>query len=120
MYGIIASIFAVSGGFVGGFLDQRLGPKRALTVEIIVIMTLLVLQLSITQDSLFFGMIPVEGVLHEGRIFNSLSDVTYLALTIPNAIMIVACITSSRYMLVHIAPPEKIGEFFGFGIVNAR
>ncbi len=114
MYGIIASIFAVSGGFVGGFLDQRLGPKRALSLEIIVIMILLVLQLSITQDSLFFGLIPVEGVLHEGTIFNSLSDVTYLALTIPNAIMIVACITSSRYMLVHIAPPEKIGEFFGF------
>ncbi|MEO1475844.1 MAG: MFS transporter [Pseudomonadota bacterium] len=33
---------------------------------------------------------------------------------IPASMMLGALITSSRYMLVHIAPPEQIGRFFGF------
>jgi UMF1 family MFS transporter len=114
LYGILASIFAVSGGFVGGFLDQRLGPKLSLTVELIAIILIFILQLSITQESILYGLIPVGEPLHSGALFNSLADVTYMGLTMLAAVMIVACISSSRYMLVHIAPPENIGEFFGF------
>lgn len=114
LYGILASIFAISGGFVGGFLDQHLGPKRSLTLELSAIIIIFVFQLSITQESILYGLIPVEGTLHSGSLFNTLADVTYMGLTMLSAVMIVACISSSRYMLIHIAPPENIGEFFGF------
>ena len=118
MYSILASIFAVAGGFVGGFLDRRFGPKKALTIELSVIVLIFLFQMSITKDSLLFGLVQSyqvhDATLNGTGVFNSLSDLVYLSTLVPSAVMIVGCISSSRYMLVHIAPPEKIGEFFGF------
>ena len=114
VYGILASFFAVIGGIFGGFLDGLLGPKRALMFELSAAILIGIFQISITQDALLFGMIPAGHVVWEGGIFETLSDVAYLLAVIPGAIFLVATISSSRYMLLHISPPEKVGEFFGF------
>ncbi len=117
IYGILGSLIGALGGVVGGALDGWLGPKRALVVELSAILIVLVIQLSITPDALFFGLIPAGQEIWTGfgsGLFTALSDVVYVLLVIPTAIALVACISSSRYMLVHISPPERIGEFFGF------
>ncbi|MCR9223802.1 MAG: MFS transporter [Hyphomonas sp.] len=117
VYGIVGSLIGALGGIVGGALDGWLGPKRALIVELSAIILMLFLQVSITQEALFFGLVPAEHQIWTGfgtGLFTTLSDVVYFLMIIPAAISIVACISSSRYMLVHISPPERIGEFFGF------
>lgn len=114
LFGIIVSVFAILGGPIGGYLDQRFGPKKALTIEIITIMVIFIIQIGVTKESIMYGLIPANGVIHGAGLFDTLADVFYVGMTIPSAMMIVACISSSRYMLVHIAPPENIGEFFGF------
>ena len=117
VYGIAGSLIGALGGFVGGALDGWLGPKRALLVELSAILILLILQLSITPDALLFGLIPAGYDVWNGfgtGLFPRLSDVVYFCMVAPVGISIVACISSSRYMLVHISPPERIGEFFGF------
>ena len=117
IYGIVGSLIGALGGIVGGWLDGWLGPKRALMVELTAILIILMLQLSVTQDSLFFGLMPAGHEVWDGfgtGLFSTLSDVVYFLFIVPAAISIVACISSSRYMLVHISPPERIGEFFGF------
>jgi len=117
VYGIAGSLIGAAGGVVGGALDGWLGPKRALVVELSAIIFILILQVSITQEALFFGLIPAGHQIWTGfgtGLFTTLSDVVYFLMIIPTAISIVACISSSRYMLVHISPPERIGEFFGF------
>ncbi|MEL8054738.1 MAG: MFS transporter [Pseudomonadota bacterium] len=114
IYGIIASVFAVFGGIFGGFLDRLLGPKRALILELSMAILIGIFQISITQESILFGMIPAgHEVLSTGP-FRSLADVAYVSAVVPAAIFLVAAISSSRYMLLHISPPDKIGEFFGF------
>ena len=50
----------------------------------------------------------------EGQLFPTLTDLVYFLMIIPAALCLGACITSSRYMLLHIAPPKEIGRFFGF------
>lgn len=117
IYGITGSLIGALGGFVGGALDGRLGPKRALMVELTGIIVILFIQLSVTRDALFFGLVPAGHDVWGGfgtGLFTSLADVFYYLMIVPAAIAIVACITSSRYMLVHISPPDRIGEFFGF------
>lgn len=114
IYGITASFFAILGAFVGGFLDRILGPKRAIIFELTAIIILLILQLSITPEALLFGLIPADQVVWEGGPYQTLASVIYFAMVVPVGIMLVACITSSRYMVTHIAPREKIGEFYGF------
>jgi len=112
-FGITGVLFGAVGGFVGGALDRLLGPKLALVWEISALTILLLLQLSITPDSLLFGLIPSGEPIWGSPFFDTLSDVTYFLFVIPVAIAVVASISSSRYMLVHIAPHDRIGEFFG-------
>ncbi len=114
VYGILASTFAVIGGFFGGVLDRLLGPKRALVFELTMAILIGIFQISITKDAILFGMIPAGHTVWEGSVFGTLSDLVYVLAVIPGTIFLVATISSSRYMLLHIAPPEKIGEFFGF------
>lgn len=114
IYGILASLFAVIGGFFGGVLDRLLGPKRALMFELSMAILIGIFQISITKDALLFGLIPAGHTVWEGGVFSTLSDLVYVLAVIPGTIFLVATISSSRYMLLHIAPPEKIGEFFGF------
>lgn len=117
IYGIAGSLIGALGGFVGGWLDGAFGPKRALIAELSAILILLFLQVSITPDALLFGLIPAGQEVWDGfgtGLFTRLSDVIYFLMIAPVAISIVACISSSRYMLVHVSPPERIGEFFGF------
>ncbi len=111
---IIGALPAVAGGFVGGFLDRTIGPKKALLFELSTVIVLFTSLISISPDAILFGLIPAGHVVWEGAVFNTLSDLAYVALTIPLGTALVASISSSRYMLVHIAPPKQIGEFFGF------
>lgn len=114
VYGILASLFAVVGGFFGGVLDRLLGPKRALMFELSMAILIGAFQISITKDAILFGLIPAGHTVWEGGVFSTLADLVYVLAVIPGTIFLVATISSSRYMLLHIAPPEKIGEFFGF------
>ena len=111
-YAIWISIFATMGGFFGGFLDKNLGCKHALIVELSSLCVVLAALLLVTQDSIFLGLIPVERV-HCGEIFSHTYDYVYLGVTAFLGLFATACISSSRSMLVGIAPQHMIGEFFG-------
>lgn len=112
--GVIGTLAAVCGAMTAGGFDRRFGPKAALVLELSTLIVVLTLQLSITKDAVLFGLIPSADPVWGSGIFSSLSDVVYICLLIPASFMLGAAISSSRYMLVHIAPPDQIGSFFGF------
>lgn len=111
-YAIFASAWAFLGGLFGGWLDTKIGPKRALIIEIVAMVAMLAFQLSITQQSLFFGAVENYQVW-DGLIFQTLSDLVYLSSISVVAVTATASISSSRSMLVHLAPTGRTGEFFG-------
>ncbi|MEL7032963.1 MAG: MFS transporter [Pseudomonadota bacterium] len=111
-YAMYGSMWAFAGGLIGGWMDTKFGPKNALIISIIGMVSTLVLQLSITQDSLFFGLVANYQVW-DGLVFQTLSDLVYLGTITIVAITATASISSSRSMLVHLAPPGRSGEFFG-------
>ncbi|OYW86469.1 MAG: hypothetical protein B7Z22_06590 [Hyphomonas sp. 32-62-5] len=112
IYAIWASAWGVAGGIFGGWLDQRLGPKNALIVEIAAIVLILFLGLSVTRDSAFFGLVPNVKVWDTPFLSGS-SDLFYLVQGALIAIFATANISSSRSMLIHVAPAHMRGEFFG-------
>lgn len=111
-YAIFGSIWAFGGGLFGGWMDTKFGPKVALIISIVGMVTTLAFQLSITQDSILFGTIDNYQVW-DGLIFQTLSDLVYLGSISVVAVTATASISSSRSMLVHLAPPGRSGEFFG-------
>lgn len=111
-YAIFASAWAFAGGLFGGWLDTKVGVKAALIIEIIGMVLAFAVQLSVTQDTLFFGLMD-NYQIWDGLIFQTLSDLTFLALVSIVAVSATASISSSRAMLVQLAPPGRSGEFFG-------
>jgi MFS transporter, UMF1 family len=111
-YAIFGSIWAFGGGIFGGWMDTRFGPKNSLIISIVGMVATLAFQLSITQDSILFGLVQNVQVW-DGLIFQTLSDLVYLGSISVVAVTATASISSSRSMLVHLAPPGRSGEFFG-------
>jgi UMF1 family MFS transporter len=114
LYGIWASIFGTIGGlFLAGPLDRIFGPRRAIMLELTLLCLGVVIALGVTQDHIFYGLIPSSFPVHGGPVFNTLSDVFYLALIAVIAAVATANISSSRYMMIVLAPKERTSEFFG-------
>ncbi len=111
-YAIFGSAWGFGGGLFGGWLDTKFGPKHALIIEIIAMIAILVFQLSITRETLFFGLVD-NYLVWNGLIFQTLSDLVYLGSISVLAVTATASISSSRSMLVHLAPAGRSGEFFG-------
>ena len=111
-YAILSSVCAFGGGIFGGWLEGKVGIKRALVIQIVVMIFTFFVQLTITQDDLFLGLVPNIQVW-DGLVFQSLSDLVFLGLVSVVAITVTASISSSRTMLVVLAPPGRSGEFFG-------
>ncbi len=111
-YAIFASACAFAGGIFGGWLEEKVGVKRALALEIFGMVLVGLFQLSITRESLFLGMVD-NYVVWDGLVFRTLSDLVYLGSISVIAVTATASISSSRTMLVTLAPQGRSGEFFG-------
>ncbi|WP_128892825.1 MFS transporter [Erythrobacter sp. HKB08] len=111
-YAIFASACAFGGGIFGGWLEEKVGVKRALVIEIVGMIATMIVQLSITRESLFFGLVENSQVW-DGLVFRTVSDLAYLGLISIVAITATASISASRTMLVTLAPLGRSGEFFG-------
>lgn len=113
VFGLLSLIAGVAGAFAGGYIDRALGAHRALVLELVGLVVILVLVLSITRDSIIFGLIGSGDPLHGGPVFTHLPDLAYLGLSFPAVFLIGAIITASRVLMVDLAPPARLGEFFG-------
>lgn len=85
----LSIVFAVVGGFGGGFLVERIGPRRTLGLVLGGWVLTLALAMAISDATLFFAVGPLIGVF------------------------LGATWTSDRVFLTRLAPPAHIGEFFG-------
>lgn len=116
VYGILLSLLAVLGGFVGRWMDAALGPKNALRVAIFmsILGVIAMLGMSPTQILYFW---PHDPTLHapvwDGPVFRTLPEVIFLLIGFVNAVFITAQYASARTMLTRLTPPEKTGAFFG-------
>jgi len=114
-YGVELSIFAVAGGFFGGWIDDRFGSKRAIFISIGGTTLFGLLSLTMGPDRIFW-VIPYDTNaphLWAAPFFNTWPELIFLGIVNFIAILITAGYANSRTMLARIAPPEKMTEFFG-------
>ena len=80
VYGLELSVFAVLGGFFGGWLDNRFGSKRAIFVSIGGTLVFFAVGLTIAPDRiLWFFPVDVHAAPINGLpFFNTWPEVTYL------------------------------------------
>jgi UMF1 family MFS transporter len=114
-YGIILSVFAVLGGQVGAWLDNGVGPKRAIQIQILGASVCILLQLGMGSNRILY--MPFDTAAHaplwNGPIFRTLPQVIYLAIGCFSAVCVCAQYASSRTFLSRLAPAGQSASFFG-------
>lgn len=115
VYGVILSIFAVGGGFVGGWLDDTFGSRNAILISIGGTALGVLLAVSVTPTEILWQSYDATGAepLWSLPFFQTVPEVIYVTMVILIAIFITAAYANSRTMLARLAPPEKMSEFFG-------
>ncbi|MEO8811560.1 MAG: MFS transporter [Caulobacteraceae bacterium] len=115
-FGIILSVLAVLGGFVGRWLDNALGPKRAVQIEIGMSLLGIVAFLGMSPDTILYiwHFDPAaHPLLWNGPFFRTWPEWIFLLIGFSNAVFITAHYASSRTLLTRLTPPEQTGAFFG-------
>jgi len=102
-FGIAQVFCGMLGGFFGGWLDDRLGSKRALLIAIGGTSFCFGVGLTMGPDRMFW-FFPAHGTLPLA---------VYTLFSCANAVFVVAGYANNRTMLARIAPIEKMTEFFG-------
>jgi UMF1 family MFS transporter len=114
--GIVLSIVAVFGGFVGRWMDERIGPKNALKIEIFMTVLTLTAILGMRPDQILYFWhydAAAHPPLWNGPVFTTLPNLVFLLIGFTNAIFITAQYASARTALTRLTPPEQTGAFFG-------
>ncbi|MBL4759091.1 MAG: MFS transporter, partial [Rhizobiales bacterium] len=120
IFGILLTIAGLIGALVGGRLDDSLGPKIIIQISLVILALGSLGILSIDKDTIFF-IIPVA---HEagagGGAFSTLPEQVYLALGAVIGFAAGPVQAASRTLLIRVAPPEKLTQFFGLFALTGK
>jgi len=115
LFALVLSPFSISGGFIGGWLDNRLGSKRAIQISVGLSCLGMIGAVSTTPHQILF--MPYDGSAAEPLwsfpFFQTLPEVVYLGVFMTLAITITAAFCTSRTMMARIAPVSMMSQFFG-------
>ena len=105
------TLFAALGGFVGGWVDLKIGSKRTLVWAIIGVVVFFAIILSFDRDRIFYFItVPVP---EHAAAFSTLPQQLFLVMIALFGLMVGPVIASSRTMMARISPKEMMTEFFG-------
>ncbi len=111
LYGVIISCMTCLSVYLSGFLDQKIGSKRALSLGLVVMSAAFLGVLSFYQDRIFF--IVELPMVERDAPFALLSEKLYLIMMGLFALGAGPILVSARTLLARIAPIDKMTEFFG-------
>ena len=113
---LLLAPFSISGGFIGGWLDNTLGSKRAIQISVGLTCVGMLGAVSTTPDQILL-VFPYDAMVAEPLwsfpYFRTLPEVIYLMTFMLLAITITAAFCTSRTMMARIAPVSMMSQFFG-------
>lgn len=115
LFALVLAPFSISGGFIGGWLDNRFGSKRAIQISVGLSCFGMLGAVSITPHQILFMPYDAGAAepLWQVPYFQTLPEVAYIAVVMTLAITITAAFCTSRTMMARIAPVSMMSQFFG-------
>jgi UMF1 family MFS transporter len=117
-FGIILAIAGTFGGWFGGRLDDRLGPKRVIAGSLTILLASVIAILLVEKDSVLFISVapPVPG----GTLFASAPERAYLVLGCLIGAAGAPLQAASRSLLIRMAPKERVAQYFGLFALTGK
>ena len=121
MVGVFLTVFAIAAGFIGGWLDDIVGSKKAIIFCIAGNFVALLAAVSITPTTIFF--VEMEGLgepVWQFAFFQTLPEIAYLCVSVLFALFITSAYANSRTLLARIAPENEMTKFFGLYALSGQ
>ncbi|HXL12569.1 MAG TPA: MFS transporter [Bradyrhizobium sp.] len=117
-FGIILAIAGTLGAWLGGKLDDRLGPKRVIAGSMTILLISIVAILLVDKDTVLFvkAAPPAPG----GVLFSSTSERAYLVLGCLIGMAGGPLQAASRTLLIRLAPKDRIAQYFGLFALTGK
>ncbi|HUN27826.1 MAG TPA: MFS transporter [Steroidobacteraceae bacterium] len=110
--GLVNSVIATAAGLFAGWLDRRIGTKRAVIVFVAGCLAANVAVCSITPQSVFFVTLSHASTPGTG-LFPTLPDKVFLVTQNFIALFVTGGLVTSRTLMAKLSPPTMLNEFFG-------
>jgi MFS transporter, UMF1 family len=117
-FGILLTVAGTFGAWLGGRLDDALGPKRVISGSMLILLLAIVAILLVDKDSILFIKVapPVPG----GALFASASERAYLVLGCLIGAAGGPLQAASRTLLIRLAPKDRIAQYFGLFALTGK
>jgi MFS transporter, UMF1 family len=119
IFGIILTVFAIPGAFLGGWLDDRLGSKRTVQLAIAGVIVATLGIVSVTADSVLF-FVPAAPLSATRGLFGSVQEQTFMAFALLLGFCMGPMQAASRTLIGRLAPEGMSGEFYGLFALSGR
>jgi UMF1 family MFS transporter len=117
-FGIILAIAGSFGGYFGGKLDDRFGPKRVIAGSMTILLISIIAILAVSKDSILF--IPISPPVPGGALFSSSAERAYLVLGCMIGAAGAPLQAASRSLLIRMAPKDRIAQYFGLFALTGK
>jgi MFS transporter, UMF1 family len=117
-FGIILAIAGTFGAWLGGKLDDKLGPKRVIAGSMLILLLSIAAILLVDDDSILFVKVapPEPG----GALFSGAAERAYLVLGCLIGAAGGPLQAASRTLLIHLAPKDRIAQYFGLFALTGK
>jgi UMF1 family MFS transporter len=121
LFGLALTPAGIIGGLLGGWIDDRIGSRKAIQIAVGGAILSMLSAISITPKQIFF-FIPYDPATAEPLwsfpYFRTLPEFLYLTLFVVLVIFIGAIFSNSRAMMARISPLTSMTQFFGLYAVS--
>jgi UMF1 family MFS transporter len=119
IFGIILTVFAIPGAFLGGKLDDRFGSKRTIQAATLGVIVATLGIVSVSAERVFF-VVPAREILSTRGLFGSVQEWVFMGFALLLGFCMGPMQAASRTMIGRIAPEGMTGEFFGLFALSGR
>src|SRR6202045_3469570 len=117
-FGILLAIAGTFGAWLGGKLDDKLGPKRVISGSMLILLASIVAILLVDKDSILF--VKVAAAAPGGALFSGAAERAYLVLGCLIGAAGGPLQAASRTLLIHMAPKDRIAQYFGLFALTGK
>ena len=117
-FGILLAIAGTFGAWLGGKLDDSLGPKRVIAGSMLMLLLAIVAILLVDKDSILF--VKVAPPEPDGALFSGAAERAYLVLGCLIGAAGGPLQAASRTLLIRLAPQDRIAQYFGLFALTGK